>query len=68
MTFKTFDDLGDLAGKTVLLRTDLNVPRQNGVISDMTRIDATLPTILELLGKKATVLILAHYDVFSRLH
>jgi phosphoglycerate kinase len=62
MTFKTLDDLGDLAGKTVLLRTDLNVPRQNGVISDMTRIDATLPTIMELLAKQATVLILAHYD------
>jgi phosphoglycerate kinase len=62
MTFKTLDDLGDLTGKRVLLRTDLNVPRHNGVISDKTRIDATLPTILELLAKNATVMILAHYD------
>jgi phosphoglycerate kinase len=61
-TFKTLDDIGDLTGKRVLLRCDLNVPRHDGVISDKTRIDATLPTILELLAKNATVMILAHYD------
>ncbi len=60
--FKTLDDLGDLTGKRVLLRTDLNVPMQNGVVSDATRLDATAPTVKELLAKGATVLILAHFD------
>jgi phosphoglycerate kinase len=60
--FKTLDDLGDLTGKRVLLRSDLNVPKQDGKVSDTTRIEATVPTIIELLGKGASVLVLAHYD------
>jgi phosphoglycerate kinase len=60
--FKTLDDLGDLTGKRVLLRSDLNVPMQNGVVSDATRLDATAPTVKELLAKGATVLVLAHFD------
>jgi phosphoglycerate kinase len=62
MAFKTLDDLGDLTGKRVLLRSDLNVPMQNGVVSDTTRLDATAPTVKELLAKGATVLVLAHFD------
>jgi phosphoglycerate kinase len=46
----------------VLLRSDLNVPKQDGKVSDTTRIEATVPTIIELLGKGASVLVLAHYD------
>jgi phosphoglycerate kinase len=62
MTFKTLDDLGDLTGKRVLLRSDLNVPMQNGAVSDTTRLEATAPTVKELLAKGATVLVLAHFD------
>jgi phosphoglycerate kinase len=62
MTFKTLDDLGDLSGKRVLLRSDLNVPMQNGVVSDATRLEATAPTVKELLAKGAAVLVLAHFD------
>ena len=45
--FKTIDDL-DFVGKRVLLRTDLNVPIQDGVVTDTTRIERSIPTILEL--------------------
>ena len=48
--FKTLDDV-DLAGKRVLVRVDLNVPMQDGRISDTTRIDRVLPTIREIAGK-----------------
>jgi phosphoglycerate kinase len=62
MTFKTLDDLGDLSGKRVLLRSDLNVPIHDGVITDTTRLEATAPTVRALQGKGATVLVLAHFD------
>jgi phosphoglycerate kinase len=62
MAFKTLDDLGDLTGKRVLLRSDLNVPMHSGVVSDATRLEATAPTVLDLLAKGATVLVLAHFD------
>jgi phosphoglycerate kinase len=60
--FKTLDDLGDLTGKRVLLRSDLNVPMQNGEVSDATRLEATVPTVKDLLAKGATILVLAHFD------
>ena len=44
MTFKTLRDF-DLSGKTVLLRADLNVPVQDGSVTDFTRIDRLKPTI-----------------------
>jgi len=59
--FKTLDDMGDIAGKAVLVREDLNVPMQEGAITDDTRLRAALPTILELADKGAKVLILAHF-------
>jgi phosphoglycerate kinase len=62
MTFKTLDQLGDLSGKRVLLRSDLNVPMQNGIVTDTTRLEATAPTVKDLLAKGATVLVLAHFD------
>lgn len=60
--FKTLDDLGDLTGKRVLLRSDLNVPLHDGVVTDATRLEATAPTVKALLAKGATVLVLAHFD------
>ncbi|MTH98036.1 phosphoglycerate kinase [Roseibium sp. RKSG952] len=61
MTFKTLDDLTDTAGKRVLVRVDLNVPMENGRVTDTTRIDRVLPTIRELSGKGAKVILLAHF-------
>jgi len=59
--FKTLDDMGDIAGKTVLVREDLNVPMQEGSITDDTRLRAAVPTVLELADRGAKVLILAHF-------
>ena len=57
---RTLSDLGDLAGKRVLLRCDFNVPMDNGAITDDGRIRAALPTIQKLLGLGASVLICSH--------
>jgi len=60
--FKTLDDLpGDLTGKRVLVRVDLNVPMKDGAISDDTRLRAAVPTIAELSDKGAIVLLLSHF-------
>ncbi|ATI79196.1 phosphoglycerate kinase [Sphingobium yanoikuyae] len=59
--FKTLDDMGDITGKVVLVREDLNVPMQDGSVSDDTRLRAAMPTILELADRGAKVLILAHF-------
>jgi phosphoglycerate kinase len=59
--FKTLDDLGDVRGKRALVRVDLNVPMQDGAVSDDTRLRATLPTVTELADKGAIVLLLAHF-------
>jgi phosphoglycerate kinase len=61
MSFKTLDDIGDLAGKTVLVREDLNVPMADGVVTDDTRLRATIATLNELSDKGAKVLVLAHF-------
>src|SRR5688500_10298357 len=62
MPFKTLDDLpSDLTGKRVLVRVDLNVPMQDGAVSDATRLQAALPTILELADRNAIVLLLSHF-------
>src|SRR3546814_410576 len=58
--FKTIDDL-DPRGKTVLLRADLNVPMDDGKVGDTTRIERTVPTIRELTGKGAKVVVLSHF-------
>ena len=60
-TFKTLDDLGDVRGKVVLVRVDLNLPMQDGAVTDDTREQAAKPTILELADKGAKVLLLAHF-------
>jgi phosphoglycerate kinase len=59
--FKTLDDLGDLTGKRVLVREDLNVPMADGRVTDDTRLRAAAPTLAELADKGAKVLILAHF-------
>ena len=59
--FKTLDDLGDVTGKVALVRVDLNLPMKDGSASDLTRVEAVKPTILELSEKGAKVLRLAHF-------
>jgi phosphoglycerate kinase len=54
------DSLGDLAGKRVVLRADLNVPLDDGRITDDGRIRASLPTIQRLRDAGARVVVLAH--------
>jgi len=60
-SFKTLDDLNDITGKRVLVRVDLNVPVSDGKVTDSTRIERVAPTILELSGKGAKVILLAHF-------
>ena len=59
--FRTLDDMGDIAGKRVLVREDLNVPMDGDRVSDDTRLRATLRTVTELADRGAIVLILAHF-------
>ncbi|HEY5819674.1 MAG TPA: phosphoglycerate kinase [Mesorhizobium sp.] len=59
--FKTLDDIGDINGKRVLVRVDLNVPMADGKVSDLTRIERVAPTILELSDKGAKVVLMAHF-------
>jgi len=56
----TLDDLGDVAGKRVLVRTDFNVPMDAGVITDDFRIRAALPTIEWLRSRNANVVTASH--------
>ena len=60
MSVPTLEDLGDLAGKRVLLRADFNVPLRDGVITDDLRIRAALPTITWLQEAGATVTACSH--------
>jgi phosphoglycerate kinase len=59
--FKTLDDIGPIAGKRVLVRVDLNVPMADGKVTDATRIERVGPTIAQLSGKGAKVILLAHF-------
>jgi phosphoglycerate kinase len=58
--FRTLDD-AELRGRRVLVRIDLNVPMENGRVSDATRIDRVLPTIREIAGHGGKVILLAHF-------
>jgi phosphoglycerate kinase len=60
MSFRTLDQL-DPKGKRVLVRVDLNVPMENGKVSDATRIDRVLPTIKDIADKGGKVILLAHF-------
>ena len=59
--FRTLDDIGDVAGRRVLVREDLNVPMDGATVTDATRLRAAAPTIAELADKGAIVLVLAHF-------
>jgi len=61
MAFRTLDDIGDVRGRRVLVREDLNVPMSGDAVTDTTRFLATVPTVSELADKGAIVLILAHF-------
>jgi phosphoglycerate kinase len=58
--FRTLDDV-DVSGKRVLLRVDLNVPMENGMVTDATRIERVAPTITEIADKGGKVILLAHF-------
>ncbi|SFB64314.1 phosphoglycerate kinase [Rhizobium sp. NFR07] len=59
--FKTIDDINAPAARRILVRVDLNVPVADGKVTDKTRIERVAPTILELAGKGAKVILLAHF-------
>ena len=62
--FRTLDDLvaiGDLSGRRVLVREDLNVPMADGRVTDDTRLRTTVATVAELADHGAVVLVLAHF-------
>ena len=61
MSFRTLDDMGDVRGKRVLVREDLNVPVDGARVTDDTRLRAAAPTVAELADKGAIVLVLAHF-------
>jgi phosphoglycerate kinase len=58
--FRTLDDV-DVKGKRVLLRVDLNVPMENGRVTDLTRLERVAPTITEISTKGGKVILLAHF-------
>jgi phosphoglycerate kinase len=58
--FRTLDDV-DVKGKRVLLRVDLNVPMENGRVTDATRLERVAPTITEISDKGGKAILLAHF-------
>src|ERR1041385_4274807 len=58
--FRTLDQV-EVKGKRVLLRVDLNVPTENGEVTDATRIARVAPTITEIADKGGKVILLAHF-------
>ncbi|WP_194095808.1 phosphoglycerate kinase [Marivivens aquimaris] len=60
MAWKTLDEM-ELDGKRVLVRVDINVPVENGKVTDTTRIDRIVPTIKDILAKGGTPIMLAHF-------
>ena len=63
MNFKTINDIGDIAGKKIIVRVDFNVPvLSGGIIGDDFRIQKVLPTIKELRHKGAKVILMSHFE------
>src|SRR4029079_182418 len=58
--FRTLDRV-DVKGKRVLVRVDLNVPVENGVVTDSTRIARAAPAIVEIADKGGKVILLSHF-------
>ena len=62
MEYKTIEDLGNLQGKVVMLRADLNVPMdENFHVTNDARIVRTVPTIKLLKNKGAKVVVISHF-------
>ena len=61
MGWKTLDDVA-LAGKTVLVRVDINVPMEAGRVTDATRIEKIRPTVEDIIARGGKVVLLAHFD------
>ncbi len=61
MGWKTLDDM-DLRGKRVLVRVDINVPIENGTVTDDTRIRRLAPTLNDIRDGGGTPILLAHFD------
>ena len=60
--YRTIEDLGNLSGKVVMLRADLNVPMdENFKVTNTARIDRTVPTIKALMDKGAKVVVISHF-------
>jgi phosphoglycerate kinase len=59
-SFKTLDDV-DVKGKRALVRVDLNVPTEDGKVSDATRLERIVPTISEIAKKGGKVILLSHF-------
>ena len=60
MGWKSLDDM-DLKDKVVLVRVDINVPVENGQVTDATRIERIVPTVKDILAKGGTPILLAHF-------
>ncbi|EAR50981.1 phosphoglycerate kinase [Oceanicola granulosus HTCC2516] len=60
MSWKSLDDM-DLAGKRVLTRVDINVPMEDGRVTDATRIERIVPTVRDILDKGGLPILLAHF-------
>ena len=60
MGWKSLDEM-DLGGKRVLTRVDINVPVEDGRVTDTTRIDRIVPTVRDILAKGGTPILLAHF-------
>ena len=60
MSWKSLDDM-DVAGKRVLVRVDINVPVENGRVTDATRIERIVPTVHDILAKGGKPMLIAHF-------
>jgi phosphoglycerate kinase len=54
-------DQADVEGKRVLVRVDLNVPVENGKVTDATRIERAAPTIADIAGRGGKVILMSHF-------
>jgi phosphoglycerate kinase len=61
MGWKTLDEM-ELGAKRVLVRVDINVPVENGTVTDATRIERIVPTVHDILARGAKPMLIAHFD------